>query len=68
MFPLLYGIQIVVDIEVHAEQEPELANIVREWLVREQIIEEESDSVLSGTGHRPGINYRAAIKLDLRHP
>ena len=58
--------QIVVDTEVSAERAPELANIVRAWLVGEQIIEqEESDSVLSGTGHRPGINYRAAIKLDL---
>ena len=58
--------QIVVDTQVSAEQAPELANIVRAWLVGEQIIEqEESESVLSGTGHRPGMNYRAAIKLDL---
>jgi len=39
------------DTEVSAEQAPELANVVRAWLVGEQIIEqEESDSVLSGTG------------------
>jgi hypothetical protein len=56
--------QIVVDTEVSAEQARELANIVHEWLVGEQIIaQEQSDSVLGGTGHRPGINYRAAIKL-----
>jgi len=57
--------QIVVDTEVSAEQAPELANIVRAWLVREQIIrQEQSDSVLGDTGHRPGINYRAAIRID----
>jgi len=57
--------QIVVDTEVSAEQAPELANIVRAWLVGEQIIEqEESDSVLGGAGHRPGINYRTAIRID----
>lgn len=57
--------QIVVDIEVSAERAPELANIARAWLVGEQIIKrEQSDSVLSGTGHRPRINYRAAIKVD----
>jgi hypothetical protein len=50
--------QIVLDTEVGAEQAPEVANIVRAWLVREQIIEQEG-------GHRPGINYRAATKLDL---
>lgn len=56
--------QIVVDTAVSAKQAPELANLVRAWLVEEQIIEqEESDSVLGGMGHRPGINYRAAIKL-----
>jgi hypothetical protein len=42
-----------------------LQNIVRAWLVGEQIVEqEESESGLSGTGYRPGINYRAAIKSD----
>lgn len=57
--------QIVVDTEVSAEQAPELANVVRTWLVGEQIIEqEESDSVLGGAGHRPGISYRAAIQED----
>ena len=57
--------QIVVDTEVSAEQAPELANIIRAWLIAEQIIEqEESDSVLGGTGHRPGMNYRAAIRID----
>jgi predicted RNA-binding Zn-ribbon protein involved in translation (DUF1610 family) len=59
--------QIVVDIEVSAEGAAELANAVRAWLVGEQIIEQaQSDSVLSGSGggHRPGINYRAAIKMD----
>jgi hypothetical protein len=57
--------QIVVDTEVSAEQAPELANIVRAWLVREQIIrQEESDSVLGDTGHRPGINCQAAIRID----
>ena len=57
--------QIVVDTEVSAEQAPELANIVRAWLVGQHIIEqEESDSVLVGTGHRPGMNYRAAIRID----
>ena len=45
--------QIVVDTEVSAERAPQLANVVRAWLVGEQIIEqEESDSVLSGTGPR----------------
>jgi hypothetical protein len=57
--------QIVVDIEVSAERAPELASIIRAWLVREQIVkQEQSDSVLDGTGHRPGINYRAAINMD----
>jgi hypothetical protein len=57
--------QIVVDTEVSAERAPELANIVRAWLVGKHIIEqEESNSVLSGTGHRPGMNYRAAIRID----
>lgn len=57
--------QIVVDIEVRAEEAPDLADIVRAWLVGEQIIEQEqSDSALSGTGHRPGTNYGVAIKID----
>lgn len=57
--------QTVVDIDVSAEQAPELASIVRVWLVEQQIIEQEqSDSVLGGTGHRPGINYRTAIQAD----
>jgi hypothetical protein len=57
--------QIVVDTEVSAGQAPELANVVRAWLVGEQIVkQEESDSVLGGAGHRPGINHRAAIRID----
>ena len=55
--------QIVVDTEVSAEQAPELANVVRAWLIGERIIErEEGNSVLDGTGHRPGISYRIAIQ------
>jgi len=55
--------QIVVDTEVSAEQAPELANVVRAWLVGERIIErEEGDSVLNGVGHRPGVRYRTAIQ------
>ena len=57
--------QIVVDIEVSAERAPELPNIVRAWLVGEQIIKQQQrDSVLGGTGHCPGINYRAALKME----
>lgn len=57
--------QIVVNIEVSAEQALILANVVRAWLVGEQIIErEQSNTVLSATGHRPGTNYRDAIETD----
>src|SRR5262245_14773103 len=58
--------QIIVDIEVSAEQAPELARLVRTWLIDERIIErEQSDSVLSSpAGHRPGQNYRVAVKAD----
>jgi hypothetical protein len=61
--------QIVVDIDVSAEQAPELANVVCAWLVGQQIIkQEESDSVLGGAGHRPGINYLTAIQTDKNQP
>jgi hypothetical protein len=57
--------QIVVDIDVSAEQAPELADVVRAWLVGQHIIKQEpSDSVLNGVGHRPGLLYRDAIHWD----
>jgi len=58
--------QILVDVEVSVERASELASVVRAWLVDEGIIEQEqSDSVLADTGgHRPGRNYRAAVKTD----
>jgi hypothetical protein len=58
--------QIIVDVEVCAERAPELACVLRAWLVDEGIIEQEStDSVLSDAGgHRPGRNYRIAVKTD----
>jgi hypothetical protein len=54
------GAQIIVDIEVSAEQAPEAANMVRAWLVAERITVAEQATRFSG-GHHPGENYRAAV-------
>jgi hypothetical protein len=64
--PLSDHAQIIIDIEVSAEKAPELAGLVRAWLINEGGIErEQSDSVLgSVAGCRPGRNYRAAVKTD----
>ena len=55
---------IIAAVDISAEEAPERAKIVREWLIAEGIVEREiSDSVLGGDGgHSPGRNYAAAVK------
>jgi hypothetical protein len=54
--------QIIVDIEVSAQDAEPLAGSIREWLAKEGIIEDApSDSALAGPGYRPGLGCLAAV-------
>jgi len=55
--------QIIVDIEVGAEDAERLGSAVFDWLVGNGVVEREgTDSVLGGLGHRPGRSYRNALE------
>jgi hypothetical protein len=59
--------QTLVATAVEDSRARELAERLRSWLIEEAIVvAETSDCVLggSGTGHRPGLNFRTAVELD----